>query len=111
MKLHRFSDMKGGWFVGEFIPTAFSTTACEISLKVHPRGERWGHHYHTRVTETNLIIEGRMILQGTELVAGDIFVLEPYEIADPEFVEDCKIVCVKVPGGCGNDKVVFDARP
>ena len=33
---------------------------------------------------------------------GDIFVLEPKEIADPIFHEDCKIVCVKKPSIIGD---------
>jgi hypothetical protein len=44
-----------------------------------------------------------MILQNTRLEAGDIFILEPFEIADPEFLEDCEIVCVKTPSK--NDKI------
>jgi hypothetical protein len=36
-----------------------------------------------------------MILQNTELNSGDIFILNPYEIADPIFLENCEIVCVK----------------
>ena len=29
--------------------------------------------------------------------AGDIFILEPFEIADPEFLEDCDLVIIKTP--------------
>ena len=50
------------------------------------------------------MVRGEMILQGKRLVAGDIFTLNPYEIADPEFLEDCEIVCVKLPG-ITNDKI------
>jgi hypothetical protein len=39
------------------------------------------------------------------LQEGDVFILYPYEIADPEFITDCEVVCVKVPG-ITNDKVV-----
>jgi hypothetical protein len=38
-----------------------------------------------------------MIIQQTKIVPGDIFVLEPYEIADPQFLEDCVVLCVKIP--------------
>ena len=40
-----------------------------------------------------------------DLEAGDIFVIHPGEIADPIFYEDCKILCVKVPGD-SKDKVI-----
>ena len=47
-----------------------------------------------------------MKIQNKLLTSGDIFILEPYEIADPEFIEDCSIVCIKYPGITG-DKVII----
>ena len=44
-----------------------------------------------------------MILQNSELKEGDIFILDPFEIADPKFLEDTEIICVKVPSS--NDKI------
>ena len=104
MKLHRLEDMIGGWFVGNFSPTAFTTRDVEVSYKKHIKGEIWDTHYHKKVTEVNLLVRGEMILQGKKLISGDIFTLHPYEIADPEFLEDCEIVCVKLPG-ITNDKI------
>ena len=49
------------------------------------------------------MVRGNMILQGKELKTGDVFILEPYEIADPEFLEDTEIICVKTPSL--NDKI------
>ena len=109
MKVSRIEDMVGGWFVGAFIPTAYPTEACEVSYKVHPKGRRWGWHYHRVVTEINLLVRGKMRLQGRELNAGDIFTLVPYEVADPVFLEDCEIVCVKMPSA-GNDKVEYEVK-
>jgi FkbM family methyltransferase len=103
MKLYRIEDMKGGWFVGNFEPTIFKTKECEVSYKVHKKGEIWDIHYHDVCTEINLLIRGEMIMQNKTLKPGDIFVLEPFEIADPTFLEDCEIICVKVPSI--NDKI------
>lgn len=103
MKLYKYSDMTKGWFVGGFEPTAYHTKDFEVNYRVHPKGEYWAPHYHTEVTEINLLIKGKMRLQGRELNSGDIFILEPYEIADPEFLEDCALICVKTPSK--NDKV------
>lgn len=103
MKIKRLEDMVGGWFVGNFEPTAYKSENFEVSFKLHPKGQVWDIHYHTNVTEINLLIRGKMILQGMTLIPGDIFTLEPYEIADPEFLEDTEIVCVKTPSL--NDKV------
>jgi len=104
MKIIKFTDMKGGWFVGNFEPTAYKTDQFEVSYKIHPQGEQWGLHYHEVVKEINLLMHGKMKIQGKELNAGDIFIIEPYEIADPEFIEDCHIICVKTPSV--NDKIV-----
>ncbi len=103
MKLNRIENMKGGWFVGNFEPTCYKTNDFEVSYKVHKRNEIWDTHYHTTVTEINYVIRGKMILQGQTLVQGDIFTLYPYEIADPIFIEDTEIICVKVPSS--NDKI------
>ena len=103
MKILKINDMLGGWFVGNFEPTAYKTKDFEVSYKLHPKGQEWDVHYHTKVTEINYIIRGNMILQGKELTTGDIFILEPFEIADPSFIEDTEIICVKTPSI--NDKI------
>jgi hypothetical protein len=102
MKMDRIERMVRGWFVGGFEPTAHHTMEFEVGYRVHPAGSK-ELHYHTRVKEINLMITGRMTLQGREIVPGDIFVIEPWEITKAEFLEDSGIVCVKVPSG--NDKV------
>ena len=105
MIILKLKDMIGGWFVGNFEPTAYKTENFEVSYKLHPKGEKWDFHYHTDVTEVNLLVRGKMRLQNTELSSGDIFTIPAYEIADPEFIEDCEVVCVKTPSS--NDKVSF----
>lgn len=97
MKKFKLEDMQGGWFVGDFEPSALRTTSFEVGVKLHPRGEKWPVHYHREVIEYNVLLTGKMTIQGERLIAGDIFVLDKLEVADPEFHEDCLIVCVKVP--------------
>ena len=103
MEIFRIEDMIKGWFVGDFEPTAYKTDRFEVSYKLHPKGEQWEHHYHKIATEINFIIRGKMIIQGSKLKSGDIFILKPMEIADPEFLEDCEIVCIKTKS-VKNDK-------
>jgi mannose-6-phosphate isomerase-like protein (cupin superfamily) len=102
MIIKRIEDMKHGWFVGGFEPTAYYTKDFEVNYRTHPAGSDWDMHYHTDVTEINLLIRGRMTMQGQELVSGDIFIVGPYEVTDPVFIEDCEIICVKTPSK--NDK-------
>src|SRR4051794_17961687 len=97
MKHFNFADMKGGWFVGDFSPSAFRTNAVEVCYKHHPVGERWPTHFHALATEINLLVRGSMRLNDTDLKLGDIFILEPGELATPEFLSNCELVVVKVP--------------
>lgn len=106
MKIDKIDDKTRGWFVGNFENASFKTDACEVSYKKHYAGEFWEPHYQEKITEINLMISGEMIIQNTKLIAGDIFILYPYEIADPIFLTDCEVVCIKVPG-IRNDKVVI----
>lgn len=105
MIIQKLSDMKGGWFVGDFFPTAYLSKEVEVSYKVHTKGSPWPTHYHRVATEINLLVRGQMVLQRKELKTGDIFTLLPFEIADPIFITDCEIVCVKVPS-VRDDKVI-----
>jgi hypothetical protein len=107
MKLSRLEDTVGGWFVGNFDKAAYRTDACEVSYKYHHKGEKWPTHYQEKVIEVNLMVRGQMKMQDKILLSGDIFIIYPYEIADPEFITDCEVVCVKVPG-ITNDKVVVE---
>ena len=104
MKLSRIEDTIGGWFVGNFDKAAYRTDACEVSYKYHHKGEHWPAHYQEKIIEINLMVRGQMKMQDKILLSGDIFIIYPYEIADPEFLTDCEVVCVKVPG-ITNDKV------
>lgn len=105
MKILRIEDMHSGWFVGGFQPTAYYTKDFEVNYRIHKAGESWDMHYHSEVTEINLLIRGKMIIQGKNLNSGDIFIIEPWEITDPVFLEDCEIICVKTPSI--NDKKVI----
>ncbi len=102
MKTFRIEDMVRGWFVGGFEPTAWHTMDFEVGYMVHPKDSPNDDHYHTHVTEINLIVTGRMSMRDMELTAGDIFITEPWEITNSVFHEDTAIVCVKVPSM--NDK-------
>jgi len=106
MDILKFSDMVKGWFIGDFNPSAFKTKEFEVSFKIHPKGEKWDFHYHKVVTEINLLIRGNMKVCGNVINSGDIFIIKPMEIADPEFYTDCEIICVKIPSICDDKYIV-----
>ena len=97
MKVTRLSDYTRGWVIGDFEPSVLRTKDFEVAVLTHKQGEQWPAHYHKEGIEYNILISGKMVIQGTELNAGDVFVLDRYEVADPVFLEDCKVVCVKTP--------------
>lgn len=106
MRVSKLSDMHRGWFIGDFDPSLLKTKNFEVGILTHLKGEKWPAHYHVKGTEYNVLISGSMRVCGIELTAGDTFIIEPYEIADPTFHEDCVIVCVKVPSDVGDKYLV-----
>ena len=107
MKISKIDDMFKGWFIGDFNPSVFKSKDFEVCYRIHPAGEEWEHHYHKKAVEINLLISGQMTMLGEHLHAGDIFVVDPYEVANPVFIEDCAIVCIKTLSVIG-DKYIVD---
>jgi hypothetical protein len=87
-----------------------------------PKG-RGPAHYQQIATEYTVLLHGTMTLrvwrategwtaQQTHPVEmatfgpGDIFVLEPFEVAQPTFETDCELVVIKVPS-LTQDKVTW----
>lgn len=109
MIVRSIDEMPTGWFVGNFEPSVHSDPHFEVAYKKHRAGESHETHYHAIAREINLLIRGRMTVQGVTLEAGSIFILEPMEIADPIFNEDCELIVIKTPS-VKNDKYVVDAH-
>lgn len=102
MKKYKFSDMKGGWFVGDFLPAAFSTKDCEVSCKVYKAGDYESRHMHKVATEITLIAKGKVQMNGNDYSEGDIIVMEPGEATDFLAVTEAMNLVVKVPSVKGD---------
>lgn len=99
MKIIKDVDQfKGGWFVGAFTPTAYNTTAVEVSYKTHYKDEIWPAHYHLLSDEINYLIQGEMEINGELLSAPCVFIIYKGETAAPKFFTDVKVIVVKIPG-------------
>ncbi|WP_294833549.1 hypothetical protein [uncultured Gilliamella sp.] len=104
MKIAKLDDMVKGWFIGNFEPSLCKTNDVEVAVKTYKKGDKEDKHYHKVATEYTVIISGRVKMNDTEYVAGDIIVMEPNEATDFECLEDGTInVVVKLPGA-NNDK-------
>lgn len=104
MRTYDPNGMTGGWFIGDFEPSVWRTTAYEVGYKHHKAGESWPTHYHEHMDEVTFLLEGEMQICGEYLKGPVIFVLDRMEIADPVFLTDCKVFVVKSPSVPG-DKV------
>jgi hypothetical protein len=94
--------MVRGWFVGGFVPSAYSTDACEVGIKYYKATDKEAMHKHLVATEITAVIFGSLRMGGREWTAGDIVVLSPGEATDFEALTDCATVVVKVPGALGD---------
>lgn len=107
MKIYELETFHGGWFIGDFEPSILQNSGFEVSIKMHPKGELWDKHFHKIATEYNCLVSGKMKVNGFLIEAGQIFVIEPNFVVEPEFLENCTIVCIKHPGVI-NDKYVVE---
>jgi len=91
-----------GWFIGNFEPSVLKTEDFEVGILTHTKGEIWAPHIHKISTEYNVLISGKMIIRDQVIEPGMIFILEPNEIGNPIFLEDCTVVTVKTPSVIGD---------
>lgn len=106
MKKFNIRDSIKGWFVGDFIPAAYSTKDCEVACKEYKEGTFEEKHMHKVATEITLIIEGKVLMNGVEYKKGEIIVMEPGEATDFKALTDAKNVVVKIPSVKGDKYLV-----
>lgn len=100
-----FADYVRGWIVGDFQPSVLKVNDYEVGILTHKKDEQWDFHYHSNMTEINLLVRGHMMLNEKVIKQGDIFTLVPNQVSCPKFLTDCLIVCIKTPSVIG-DKIV-----
>jgi quercetin dioxygenase-like cupin family protein len=108
MNVHRLEDMTRGWFVGDFAPTLYRTDAVEVAVKHYDAGDAEERHVHRVATELTAVVSGSVRMDGRDLSAGDIVVLEPGDPTDFLAVTDAVVVAVKLPAVPG-DKYLVEA--
>ena len=107
MDKFRFEDMKRGWFIGDFEPSAYKTKNFEVAVGHHKKGEIWDKHYHKIATEITLIVKGKVQLDDEIFVKGDILIIYPNEVVSPIFLEETDYVVVKTISD-KNDKYIVE---
>ena len=90
-------DMIGGWFIGDFDPSVWKTSAFEVAVKEYKTGDKEPKHYHKIAIEFTVIVRGRVLMNGIEYGKGDIVRIDPGKATDFEALEDTITVVVKRP--------------
>lgn len=90
-------DFIRGWLIGDFEPCVKRTTDLEVAVLHHKRGEKWGFHYHSEAREINILLSGKMIINNIPIKQNSIFIFEQNMISCPIFMEDCIVLCIKIP--------------
>ena len=109
MKVFNIAEMYNGWFIGDFEPCVFKSKDFEIAHHKHPAGYKTPRHTHKIALELTYILKGKMSIRGQELTEGQMFLYEPFEIADGEILEDVELIVVKWPS-VPDDKYFVDSE-
>lgn len=103
MIFKKMSEMKLGWFIGNFEPSILRTDKVEVAIKRYHEGQKEPFHFQKVATEITVLIEGKARMGSQFLEAGDIILLDAGEICDFEAITETVLVAVKLPS-IPNDK-------
>jgi len=97
MKTYKLSNSgERGWYIGDFADAVFRTKDFEACYQTNQRGHAVSHK-HNIINEITLIVSGRVLTNGTIYTAGDIYILEPGDISQTEYLEETSVVTIKTP--------------
>lgn len=103
MKEAKLSEMKKGWFIGNFSPSLYVTNDCEVAYKTYLKGDKEDKHFHKIATEITFIAKGKVKMFDKIYSEGEIVIVEPGDTTGFEALEDTANVVIKIPG-VNNDK-------
>lgn len=112
MIIRRIEEFTRGWLVGDFEPSILKTKDFEVGVLTHKKGEEWPRHVHKHAVEYNVLLSGSMMVQAgrdnewDKLIEGDVFIIDKNEPCFPVFLEDCKVLVIKVPSVIGDKTIV-----
>lgn len=97
VKVNTLNNMTRGWLIGDFEPSIFRTKNFEVGYLTHYKGEEWPAHVHNETNEYNILIRGKMKINNEYIQERDIFVIPKGMLTKATFIEDCEILCIKLP--------------
>lgn len=102
MKKYSLEDFTRGWIIGNFEPSLVKTEDFEIGILKHKKNEYWPKHFHKLADEYNVLLDGKMSINGELINKNEIFLIEKNETVKPEFLEDCVVLVIKIPSVIGD---------
>lgn len=97
MKTFKLSDSGArGWFIGDFPEAVYRTKNFEVCWQTNPRSYA-SSHVHYQITEITLVVSGKVLTNGKIYGPGDIYILEPGDISQTEYLEETSVLTVKTP--------------
>lgn len=100
--MSKLSDYKGGWFIGDFLPSILSTKDFEVSIKHYKVGESEISHYHKLATEVTVIVKGSALMNGNLKNEGDVILIEKGESTDFIPLTETITCVIKTPSVIGD---------
>lgn len=97
MVIRKLEDYTRGWIIGDFVPSILKTESFEVGIVSYTKGQYWPTHRHNFCNEYNVLLRGLLKINDQIIYPNEIFIINKGEITKPEFLEDCQILCVKVP--------------
>jgi hypothetical protein len=102
MKIERLENFTRGWVAGDFEPSIIRTKDFEVSVRDYKKGDKQPRHFHKVAKEVTIIVSGKFLINGQELIKGDCAILEPGEAADFECLDDGSNTVIKTPSEIGD---------
>jgi len=92
-----YKNYTRGWLIGDFEPCIERQKQIEVGYLFHEKNSFWNYHYHKESIEINYLLKGKMVINNEEYNETDIFVMKKNVISCPLFLEDCMVICIKLP--------------
>ncbi len=107
MKHYSLQNFTKGWVIGDFSPSVLKTDLFEVAIHEHGAGCETFPHFHKETTELTVVISGSVRVNGITLGEGQMWIYDPFDVSDVQFLEDTKLVVVRWPSKPG-DKFLIE---
>ncbi len=109
MRKYDANEFVGGWLVGNFEPTIFSSKDFEVALKIFSKGDTEDRHYQLSAHELTIVVSGDIRIGELAATSGEGILIDPLECSGFEALSEVSLVCVKWPS-IPQDKVMCHHR-